>query len=232
MNHHLRTMNADRERLVLAALSGGLLALPKMGGDQLALKGVYQSAQTGPVEYLRSEFIELRDQIEVARSLHSFDLEDRLLAQMSRIPQEIKDLKTAYNLITTVGKNHLLDTELAGSGYTAAWYLLLISSVSYTSGPAAGDTSASHGGWTESAVYSNATRPAASWSAASGGAKALSSGAVFNINASDTIKGCGLISNSTKSGTTGTLFSAGLFSGGDQVVQNGNTLTVSYSVTS
>ena len=49
------------------------------------------------------------------------------------------------------------------------------------------------------------------------------------INATDTIKGCFLISVSTKSGTTGVLYSAGLFTGGDQPVVSGNTLTVSYT---
>lgn len=134
------------------------------------------------------------------------------------------------NLVTTVGKNHALDTELAGSAYTAAWYIGLISSVSYTTGPAAGDTMASHGGWTEDATYSNATRVAPAFAAASAGSKATSSAAAFTINGTATIKGCFMNSVSTKSGTTGTLFSAGLFSGGDKAVANGDTLNVSYTL--
>jgi hypothetical protein len=133
------------------------------------------------------------------------------------------------NLVTTGGKNDLLDKYLAGSAYTAAWYLGLISSASYTTGPAVGDTSASHTGWAEDQNYSQGTRPAASWNAASAGSKTLSAGAVFTMNGSTTIKGCFLISNSTKGGTTGVLYSAGLFSGGDQPVVSGNTLTVTYT---
>jgi hypothetical protein len=133
------------------------------------------------------------------------------------------------NLVTTAGKNDLLDKYLAGSSYTAAWYLGLISSTSYTSGVAAGDTASSHAGWAEDQNYSQSTRPAASWNAASGGSKGLSAGAVFTMNASTTIKGCFLIGNSTKGGTTGVLYSAGLFSGGDQPVVTGNTLTVTYT---
>jgi hypothetical protein len=132
------------------------------------------------------------------------------------------------NLVTTVGKNFILDTVLAGSAYTATWFIGLMSSVSYTTGAAAGDTMASHGGWTESVAYSNATRVAPSFGAASAGSKATTATA-FNINASDTIKGVFLNSVSTKSGTTGTLYSAGLFTGGDQVVTSGGTLNVTYT---
>lgn len=132
------------------------------------------------------------------------------------------------NLVTTAGKNFALDTVMAGSAYTAAWYVGLISSASY-SAVAAGDTAASHAGWTESQAYSQAARATAAWSAASGGSKALSSSVTFSINAGDTIKGCFLISNSTKGGTTGTLYSAGLFTGGDKVVASGDTLNVSYT---
>ena len=133
------------------------------------------------------------------------------------------------NLVTTGGKNDLLDKYLAGSSYTAAWYLGLISSTGYTTGVAAGDTAALHAGWTEDQNYSQSTRPAASWNAASAGSKTLSAGAVFTMNGSTTIKGCFLIANSTKGGATGVLYSAGLFSGGDQPVVTGNTLTVTYT---
>lgn len=133
------------------------------------------------------------------------------------------------NLVTTAGKNDALDKYLAGSAYTAAWYLGLISATSYGVGPAAGDTSAGHAGWTEDQAYSQAARPTAAWAAASAGSKSLSAAAVYTINANTTIKGCFLISNSTKGGTTGVLYSAGLFTAGDKVVQTGDTLNVSYT---
>lgn len=132
------------------------------------------------------------------------------------------------NVVTTVGKNDALDKHLAGSAYTATWYLGLMSSASYGAGAVVGDTSASHAGWTESTAYSNANRPTPSWGAASSGSKATTATA-FNINASDTIKGCFLISNNTKGGATGILYSAGLFSGGDRGVINGDTLNVTYT---
>lgn len=140
---------------------------------------------------------------------------------------KLKWRDTLQNLVTTAGKNDLLDKYLAGSSYTAAWYLGLIGTTGY-SAVAAGDTAASHAGWTESVVYSNSTRPAPSWGSASSGSKA-STATAFNINGSDTIKGAFLISNSTKSGTSGILYSAGLFSGGDRLVASADTLNVTYT---
>jgi len=142
----------------------------------------------------------------------------------------IKWFDTIDNLVVTVGKNDLLDKYLSGTSYTATWYMGLISATSYTSGPTAADTAASHSGWTEDTGYSNATRPTAAWSAASNGSKSLSSALTFNINTSTTIKGCFLISNATKGGTTGVLFSAGLFTNGDKVLSSGDTLSVSYTL--
>lgn len=133
------------------------------------------------------------------------------------------------NLVTTVGKNDALDKYLSGSSYTAAWYIGLIGAASYTTGPAAGDTAASHGGWVENTAYSQGSRPAAAFAAASAGSKSLSAALSFSINAAgQTIKGCFLISNATKGGTTGILYSAGLFSDGDKPVGAGDTLNVSY----
>lgn len=141
----------------------------------------------------------------------------------------IKWTDEVHNLVTTVGKNFLLDTLLAGSAYTAAWYLGLVDGGSAPTFDVA-NTSASHAGWTESTAYSNATRPAPSFGAASAGSKATTATA-FNINATATIAGCFLISNSTKGGTTGTLYSCGAFSGGNRAVANGDTLNVTYTAT-
>ena len=111
----------------------------------------------------------------------------------------------------------------------------LISSTTY-SATAAADTMASHGGWVEAGVantptYSQAARPTASWSAASSGSKALSAAAAFSITGTGTVKGAFLNSVSTKDGSLGTLYSAGVFTAGDKVVSNGDTVNVSYTAT-
>lgn len=137
------------------------------------------------------------------------------------------------NLVTDQGARLLLDNGLAGSAYTAAFFLGLISSASYTA-VAAADTMASHAGWLEAGLanapaYSEATRRTAAWAAASGRSKALSAGLVYTFTSPGTIKGSFLSTVATKDGTTGSLYSAGLFSGGDQPVVATNTLTVSYT---
>jgi hypothetical protein len=133
-------------------------------------------------------------------------------------------------VVTDEGARYLLDNGMAGSAYTAAFFLGLISNVSYTGVPVAANTMASHATWTESTAYSQGARPTAAWSAAATRSKAFSSALTYTMNATDTIKGSFLTTNSTKGGTTGVLFSAGLFTGGDQPAVSGNTLTVSYSV--
>lgn len=155
---------------------------------------------------------------------------DLLQEKKDAIPTYIKFSTIVNNLVTTVGGNDLLDKYLAGSSYTAAWYMGLISAASYTA-VALGDTAASHAGWLESAAYSQANRPTMSFAAASAKSKSSSTPAVFSINATVTIKGSFLISNNTKSGTTGILYSAGLFDGGDETVDNGDTLNVTYIAT-
>lgn len=146
------------------------------------------------------------------------------------------------NLVTTAGKNHLLDNYITGSAFTQVGpYMGLISSVSY-SAIAAADTMASHAGWTEAgsanaptwSTPASGARNSLSWSAASAGAKALSAAASFTMSGAGTLKGAFLVLGSgavvTNASTAGTLFSAGLFSGGDQVVSSGNVVTVSYSL--
>lgn len=132
------------------------------------------------------------------------------------------------NLIVTEGRNKLLDETLAGSAYTAAWYMGLTDN---TPSPAAGDTMASHAGWAETQNYDEATREALSFSAASSGTKATSADASFTISTGgDAVGGVFVTSNSTKGGTTGVLFSAKAFTGGNRSLLAADVLNVSYSV--
>ncbi len=141
------------------------------------------------------------------------------------------------NVVTTVGKNEILDKSFAGSGYTATMYMGLISGTSYTSIPVVGDTHAAVGSWNECGAttygpdYSSGTRVAVEWNAAAAGSKA-STATQFTIGSTAngvTVKGCLISTNNTKQGTTGILISAGLFTGGDKTVATSDILNVTYT---
>jgi len=146
------------------------------------------------------------------------------------------------NVVTDVGANQLLDSAF-GSGPIAGPFLGLISSVGYTGVPVVGDTMSSHSTWNEASNgsnYPNWSTPASNargtmtFASASGRAKALTGAISFVIaNNGGTVKGAfavfGTNAVATNNSTTGVLYSAGLFSGGDKTVGIGDTLQVSYS---
>lgn len=140
----------------------------------------------------------------------------------------------APNLVVNVGLQDMNAKYFTGSAYTAAWYLGLYGSGS-TNNPAASDTMSSHAGWTEVVAYSQATRPACTFgtptTANPSVATNSASPATFSINGTTTVGGAFLTSNNTKSGTTGTLYSAADFSSpGDRSVVSGDTLSVTYTL--
>jgi hypothetical protein len=201
--------------------------------------GVYDFRFLAPHEHLRAEYIGVRDAFfDTQRAIPLIQDRGDRAAAIERLRQLKADLgrfellewdrDVGHNLVVNQGLNNLLDNQLSASSYTAAWYMGLIDSSGWSE-IAAGDTAASHSGWTESTAYSQSNRPTTAWSAASSQSKSLSSALTFSINATATIKGGFLISNATKGGTSGTLFSARLFTGGDKSVANGDTLSVSYT---
>lgn len=133
------------------------------------------------------------------------------------------------NGITNVGVAHAYDCVFHEGSQITDWYIGLIDNSGYTA-LAAADTMASHAGWNEFTTYSDATRIA--WDEAATAARTITSSAAaeFSINGSGTVKGAFLVSNSTKSGTTGVLWSTGIFSNPPPVA-NGETLKVTYSLT-
>lgn len=139
----------------------------------------------------------------------------------------------APNLVVNVGGQYMCGVALTSTAQITTWYLGLYGAAS-SNNPAAGDTAASHAGWTEVTAYSEATRPACSFAAATlanpSVATNTASKATFTMNGTTTVGGAFLISNNTKSGTTGTLFSAADFGApGDRAVVSGDVLSVTYT---
>lgn len=138
----------------------------------------------------------------------------------------------SHNLVVNVGLQDMNTQYFKGATYSATWYIGLYGAAA-SNNPAAGDTMASHAGWTEVTAYSQATRPAATFGTATTANPSVisnsASPASFSINGTTTVGGAFLTSNSTKSGTTGILFSAADFAApGDRALVSGDTLTVTY----
>lgn len=132
---------------------------------------------------------------------------------------------TIKNLVVDEGLDDVLDTYLKGSAYTAAHYVGLADG---TPTFAAGDTMASHTGWVEVQLYDEAVRQDATWGTVSGqSVNNSASKAVFTISTNaTTIGGCFLTTNSTKGGTTGTLYGGGAFTAGDKTLDDDDVLNV------
>ena len=136
------------------------------------------------------------------------------------------------NLVVNVGLQYMAGTALTSTAQITTWYIGLYGAAASNT-PAAGDTMALHGGWTEVTPYAG-TRPAATFVAATNANPSVvtnsASPASFSINATATVGGAFLTSNNTAGGSTGTLFSAADFqSPGDRSVVSGDTLNVTYT---
>lgn len=138
-----------------------------------------------------------------------------------------------HNLVVNAGLQDMNAKYFSGTTYTATWFIGLYGAGASNT-PNASDTAALHPGWTEITPYSNATRPACTFGTASTADPSVitntASPAAFNINATATVGGAFLISNNTKGGSTGILFSASDFAApGDRVVASGDVLNVTYT---
>ena len=143
----------------------------------------------------------------------------------------VKWTDTIENLVTTVGGNFALDTVLAGSAYTAA----AVMGLKGVGTAVIGDTQASHASWQEvglaNAPAYSGNRKTPAWSAASAKSKVTSAAVSFTFTSGGTVAGCfiNLSGSATVDNTTGTLYSAGDFSGGNKTVASTDVLNVTYT---
>lgn len=170
-----------------------------------------------------------------ARAEHAARLEELKLEE-ERLTRELRPLqfqawsREDANVVTNVGRNHILDTFWRGSSYTQT----VVMGLAGAGTKAAGDTQGSHSGWSE---VGGTNAPAYT-----GGRKAVTMGAAssqssvspqqtFAITSSGTVAGLFMNNggSSTKDDTTGVLVSAVNFTGGDEAVNNGDSLLVTYT---
>lgn len=170
----------------------------------------------------------------ISRSGSAFDgveLHGHYVVECIGSDGQVKWQDEIENLVTTVGKNFALDTLLGGSGYTAA----VVMGLKGTGTAVVGDTQASHASWLEVGLANAPTysggRKTPAFSAASGGSKATSAAVSFAMTGAGTVAGCfiNLAGSATVDSATGTLYSAGDFSGGSKIVSNGDTLNVTWT---
>lgn len=130
------------------------------------------------------------------------------------------------NLVTNQGLDYLLSAGLAAGSQITSWYVGLTSA---SPTPAAADTLASHSGWTEITDYDGSRK---AWTAGAVSGRSVDnagSPASFDISGSASVGGAFLAS--AASGTSGTLYSAGAFAGGNKSVGSGDTLVVTSTFT-
>ena len=141
---------------------------------------------------------------------------------------------TFHNLVVNQGLQDMNSKYFVGSGYTASWFLGLVQGPGSGTTFAAADTLASHAGWTELVPGTDYTgnRQTATFGTATTADPSVitnsASPASFAMLVNATVV-AGAFLSSVSSGTSGILFSAGDFTGGDKTVDNGDTLNVTYS---
>ena len=132
-----------------------------------------------------------------------------------------------HNLVPSQGLQYMSASFFNATGYTTALYFGLITGPGSGTTYAAGDTLATHAGWTESTDVGS--RKAITFGTPTTATPSVTIGtsSVFTVTSAATIAGAFVTNAST--GTSGVLFAEGDFTGGDKSVTKGDTLAVTYT---
>lgn len=133
-----------------------------------------------------------------------------------------------HNIVVNQGLDDLLDVTLSGGTQDTTWFVGLVSA---TPTVAAGDTLASHAGWTEVTAYDEVNRVA--WVDAGVSGQSITnsaSPAVFTISANGTTMGGAFLAG-VNTGTAGRLYAAGAFTAGNKDLDDNDTLSVTATFT-
>jgi hypothetical protein len=146
---------------------------------------------------------------------------------------EVKWTEEFENVVTTQGKNSILDRYLGLQAAPANQAVGLHTTVGN-----AASVYATPSPQVECAAGTYSARLAPSFSGASAGAKTTSAAVSFPIIGTDTIAGCfvaqgpvGVLTRGDTAAAAAVLVSSGAFGGGSRAVINGDTLNVTYTLT-
>jgi hypothetical protein len=203
-----------------------------VGGTPTGFKGEFVVTHLRPLPEKLDEFMPLWEARNEADINGDRDTVEKLSAAMLPFQYQVGDVMTIQNLVTTVGKNDILDKYLKGSAYTQTFRMGLKG----TGTAVVGDTQSSHASWLEQGLANAPTYTGNRKDVVMGSASAgvsTSPTQAFAITSSGTVFGCFTNNggSATKDDTTGILFSAGDFSGGSRAVVNLDTLNVVYTLT-
>jgi hypothetical protein len=137
---------------------------------------------------------------------------------------------TFHNLVMNGGLANMNSVYFVSGSQSVVWYLGLVTGPGSGTTYAAADTLASHSGWTENTDYSGNRKSVTFGSATTANPSVVTNSASpssFVMTGTATIAGAFLCN--AASGTSGVLFSAGDFTGGDKSVASGDTLNVTYT---
>ena len=198
--------------------------------QQELVKGVFKVAHNRCMPGKEAEYVPLFNAFVAAQEADDVDEMARVRAEMSHFTETVFTDEFP-NLVTNLGRNFALDSVLRATAYTTVANLGLKG----VGAAAAADTQASHASWleqggTNAPVFTGGRKTLTFTAAAS---QAITHAATtFAFTSSGTVAGAflNLAGSSTKDNTTGTLFSAGDFTGGNRSVVNTDTLDVVYTL--
>lgn len=177
----------------------------------------YDCVNTGPLEHERDQYNSVRALYHNALLAEDTEAATEHYNRLMGFAIEEKWRETVRNLVMTAGKTDIVDKYFKGSAYTAGWFMGLKGAGTI----AAGDTLASHAGWTEVTPYSG-NRPGITWGTTTSGSNTATA-VSYTINATATVAGAFICTVNT--GTSGILYSASDFAA-SRSVASGDTLNV------
>jgi len=131
---------------------------------------------------------------------------------------------TAKNIVTNVGLQHILDVVFSSGSAVDPWYVGLMDA---SPSPAAGDTLATHAGWTEFDEYTGNRQEYVEVRSSQTESNAASPASFAITGAGSGVGGAFLASVS--SGTSGTLLCGAALTGGNRTVAASDTVEVTYT---